>query len=143
LFQRSGALEQGVWDKMMRGLSTRNYGALVKEFTTALWDRQVWRENFIKASLEKMDQLLERPLGELPLCTVLIDGTLFKDRHMIAALGIGCDGRKTVWPGDVALKQSRVKGMPIPVVIVATLVTFSRAFHGFRSAASKRCSPVR
>jgi putative transposase len=32
----------------------------------------------------------------LRLCAVLIDGTPFKDRQMIAALGIGCDGRKTV-----------------------------------------------
>jgi len=28
--------------------------------------------------------------------SVLIDGTPFKDRQMIVALGIGCDGRKTV-----------------------------------------------
>jgi hypothetical protein len=27
LFQRSGPLQAGVWDKLMRGLSTRNYGA--------------------------------------------------------------------------------------------------------------------
>ncbi len=27
LFQRSGPMEHAVWDKMMRGLSTRNYGA--------------------------------------------------------------------------------------------------------------------
>src|SRR5205807_7714791 len=31
LFQRSGSMQAGVWDKMMRGLSTRNYGAVVKE----------------------------------------------------------------------------------------------------------------
>jgi putative transposase len=35
LFQRSGPLEHGVWDKMMRGLSTRNYGAVVKDFHEA------------------------------------------------------------------------------------------------------------
>jgi putative transposase len=35
LFQRKGPLEQGIWDKMMRGLSTRNYGAVVKEFSNA------------------------------------------------------------------------------------------------------------
>jgi hypothetical protein len=35
LFQRSAPLQAGVWDKMMRGLSTRNYGAVVKEFTDA------------------------------------------------------------------------------------------------------------
>ena len=35
LFQRSGLMQQGVWDKMMRGLSTRNYGAVVKDFRDA------------------------------------------------------------------------------------------------------------
>jgi putative transposase len=97
LFQRSGPVEQGVWDKMMRGLSTRNYGAVVKEFSTAYGiEKSAVSENFIEASREKVKQLLERPLGELRLCAVLIDGTAFKDRQIIVALGLGCDGRKTV-----------------------------------------------
>ena len=97
LFQRSGPLQQGVWDKMMRGLSTRNYGAVVKDFQSAYGiEKSAVSENFIEASREKVKQLMERPLGELRLCAVLIDGTPFKDRQMIAALGIGCDGRKTV-----------------------------------------------
>jgi hypothetical protein len=86
------------------------------------------RENFIEASLEKMEQLSERPLSELRLCTVLIDATPLKDRRMIAALGIGWEGRKTVWPRDVSSGPAVSKrsepiqgeGMPIPVVIVAT-----------------------
>lgn len=97
LFQRNGPLEQGVWDKMMRGLSTRNYGAVVKEFSNAYGiEKSAVSENFIEASRQKVKQLMERPLGELRLCAVLIDGTPFKDRQMIVALGIGCDGRKTV-----------------------------------------------
>jgi transposase-like protein len=97
LFQRSGPLEQGVWDKMMRGLSTRNYGAVVKEFSNAYGiEKSAVSENFIEASREKVKQLMERPLGELRLCAVLIDGTPFKDRQILVALGIGCDGRKTV-----------------------------------------------
>src|SRR5450631_3260249 len=97
LFQRDGPLQQGVWDKMMRGLSTRNYGAVVKDFQSAYGiQKSAVSENFIEASREKVKQLMERPLGELRLCAVLIDGTPFKDRQMIAALGIGCDGRKTV-----------------------------------------------
>lgn len=39
LFQRSGPMQLGVWDKMMRGLSTRNYGAVVKEFHHACGSR--------------------------------------------------------------------------------------------------------
>jgi transposase-like protein len=97
LFQRDGPLQHGVWDKMMRGLSTRNYGAVVKDFQSAYGiEKSAVSENFIEASREKVKQLMERPLGELRLCAVLIDGTPFKDRQMIAALGIGCDGRKTV-----------------------------------------------
>lgn len=97
LFQRSGPLQAAVWDKMMRGLSTRNYGPVVKDFAKAYGvEKSAVSENFIAASREKVKELMERPLGELRLCAVLIDGTPFKDRQMIVALGIGCDGRKTV-----------------------------------------------
>lgn len=97
LFQRSGPMQAGVWDRMMRGLSTRNYGAVVKDFQDAYGiEKSAVSENFIEASREKVKVLMERPLGELRLCAVLIDGTPFKDRQMIVALGIGCDGTKTV-----------------------------------------------
>ena len=33
------AFAAGVWDKMMRGLSTRNYGAVVKDFQTPMASR--------------------------------------------------------------------------------------------------------
>lgn len=97
LFQRSGSLQDAVWDKIMRGLSTRNYGTVVKDFSTAYGiEKSAVSENFIQASRDKVKQLMERRLNELRLCAVLIDGTPFKDRQMIVALGIGCDGRKTV-----------------------------------------------
>ncbi len=97
LFQRSGPMQAGVWDKMMRGLSTRNYGTVVKDFHDAYGiEKSAVSENFIEASREKVKALMERPLGELRLCAVLIDGTPFKDRQMIVARGIGCDGTKTV-----------------------------------------------
>jgi transposase-like protein len=70
---------------------------VAKEFSTAYGiEKSAVSENFIEASREKVKQLMERPLGELRLCAVLIDGTPFKDRQMVVALGIGCDGRKTV-----------------------------------------------
>src|SRR5437660_6077493 len=94
LFQRSG---QSVWDKMMRGLSTRNYGAVVKDFQEDYGvEKSAVSDSFIEASREKLQALMERPLGELRLCAVLIDGTPFRDRQMIVALGISIDGRKTV-----------------------------------------------
>src|SRR5664280_1279353 len=88
LFQRSGPMEHAVWDKMMRGLSTRNYGAVVKDFHQAYGvEKSAVSDNFIASSREKLQELMERPLGELRLCAVLIDGTPFRDRQMIVALG--------------------------------------------------------
>jgi putative transposase len=97
LFQRSGSMQLGVWDKMMRGLSTRNYGAVVKDFHNAYGvEKSAVSENIIEASREKVKPLMERPRGAWRLCAIVIDVTPFKDRQMIAALGIGCDGAKTV-----------------------------------------------
>ena len=97
LFQRRGPLQAAVWDKMMRGLSTRNYGPVVKEFRDAYGiEKSAVSEEFVEVSRDKLKELMERPLGELRLCAVLIDGTPFHDRQMMVALGIGCDGRKTV-----------------------------------------------
>ena len=53
LFQRSAPQEQAVWDKMMRGLSTRNYGAVVKDFCRAYGlEKSEVSDNFIEASRE-------------------------------------------------------------------------------------------
>jgi putative transposase len=119
LFQRSGPLQAGVWDKMMRGLSTRNYGAVVKDFQDAYGiEKSAVSENFIEASREKVKQLMERPLGELRLCAVLIDGTPFKDRQMIAALGIGCDGTKTV----LGIREGATENTTVVSALLSELV---------------------
>ena len=97
LFQRPGPLQTAVWDKMMRGLSTRNYGPVTKDFAEAYGvEKSAVSEHFIETSRAKLKELMERPLGDLKLCAIVIDGTPFKDRQMIVALGIGCDGRKTI-----------------------------------------------
>jgi putative transposase len=119
LFQRSGPLQQGVWDKMMRGLSIRNYGAVVKEFSTAYGiEKSAVSENFIEASREKVKQLMERPLGEMRPCAVLIDGTPFKDRQMIVALGIGCDGCKTV----LGLREGATENTTVVGALLSDLI---------------------
>jgi putative transposase len=119
LFQRSGPLQEGVWDKMMRGLSTRNYGAVVKDFHDAYGiEKSAVSENFIEASREKVKELMERPLGELRLCAVLIDGTPFQDRQMIVALGIGCDGSKTV----LGIREGATENMAVVNALLSELV---------------------
>src|SRR4051812_50071052 len=40
--------------------------------------------------------MMESRLDKLRLCALLIDATPFEGQHMIAALGIGPDGSKTI-----------------------------------------------
>jgi transposase-like protein len=97
LFQRSTPLEDGVWWKMMRGLSTRNYGAVTKTFRQAYGiEKSAVSERFVQASKEKLRELLERSLADLDLCAMLIDGTPVKGRQMVAVIGIDREGMKHV-----------------------------------------------
>ena len=97
LFQQTHNLEDQVWWKMLRGLTTRNYPLVTRSFAKAYGiEKSTISERFIQASREKLKALMERPLGELKLCAILIDGTPFKGRQMIAAIGVGNDGQKTV-----------------------------------------------
>jgi transposase-like protein len=119
LFQRSGPLQAAVWDKMTRGLSTRNYGPVVKDFASAYGvEKSAVSENFIEASREKLKELMERRLEKLNLCAVLIDGTPFKDRQMIVALGIGCDGTKTV----LGLREGATENTAVVSALLSDLV---------------------
>jgi putative transposase len=119
MFQRSGPLEAAVWEKMMRGLSTRNYGPVVKDFASAYGvEKSAVSENFIEASREKLKALMERPLGDLRLCAVLVDGTPFKDRQMMVALGIGCDGTKTV----LGLREGATENATVTGALLSDLI---------------------
>lgn len=64
LFQRSATLERSVWDTMMRGLSTRNYGAVVQQFQQAYGiEKSAVSDHFIEASREKLRELLSDLAG--------------------------------------------------------------------------------
>lgn len=97
LFQQTSTLDDEVWWKMLRGLTTRNYPLVTRTFAQAYgMEKSAISDRFIQASREKLKELMERPLGELKLCAIVIDGTPFKGRQMIAAIGVGNDGKKTV-----------------------------------------------
>ena len=97
MFHRGEPLTETVWEKLMLGLSTRKYGQAVREFTEAYGlEKSAVSEHFIEASRTKLKELMERRLDKMRLCAVLIDATPFEGQQMVAALGIGEDGRKTI-----------------------------------------------
>jgi len=97
LFHRGQPLTETVWEKLMLGLSTRKYGQAVREFTEAYGlEKSAVSDHFIEASRAKLKQMMERRLDKMRLCALLIDATPFEGQQMVAALGIGEDGRKTI-----------------------------------------------
>jgi putative transposase len=97
LFHRGEPLTETVWEKLMLGLSTRKYGQAVRQFTEAYGlEKSAVSEHFIEASRAKLKQLMERRLDKMRFCALLIDATPFEGQQMVAALGIGPDGRKTI-----------------------------------------------
>ena len=79
------------------GLSTRKYGAAVREFREAYGlEKSAISEHFIEASQAKLKQMMERRLDKVGLCALLIDATPFAGQQMVAALGIRQDGGKMI-----------------------------------------------
>ena len=97
LFRRSGPLDEAVWDKLMLGLSTRDYSKAVRTFAESYGiDKSAVSDHFVRLSREKLRQIVERPLDKLPLCVIYLDGIEFKGQHLVVALGVAVDGAKTV-----------------------------------------------
>jgi putative transposase len=97
MFHRGEPLTETVWEKLMLGLSTRNYGPAIRQFTEAYGlEKSAVSEHFIEASRAKLKKMMERRLDKTRLCALLIDATPFQGQQMVAALGIDEYGRKMI-----------------------------------------------
>ena len=97
LFQRGSLMEESVWKKMMRGLTTRKYSEVVKEFVAAYGiEKSTISRHFIQASRQKLQQLSDRSLKDCKLCAIFIDGTCFDSQQLIVALGLQWSGEKLI-----------------------------------------------
>jgi putative transposase len=119
LFHRGEPLTETVWEKLMLGLSTRKYGDAVREFTEAYGlEKSAISEHFIEASRKKLKDMMERRLDKRRLCALLIDATPFQGQQMVAALGIGEDGRKTI----LGIRQGATENATVVGELLADLV---------------------
>lgn len=119
LFRRGEPLTEAVWERLMLGLTTRKYGQTVRQFTEAYGlEKSAVSEHFIEASRAKLKQLMERRLDKLSLCALLIDATPFEGQQMVAALGIGQDGRKTI----LGLRQGATENATVVGELLGDLV---------------------
>ena len=65
MFHRGEPLTETVWEKLMLGLSTRNYGQAIRQFTEAYGlEKSAVSEHFVEASRAKLKKMMERPAGQ-------------------------------------------------------------------------------
>ena len=82
------------------GVSTRRYASTQEPVPPAhrpsAASKSAVSRRFVQLSQEQLAQWLARPIGELDLPVVMIDGIHFRDRVILLALGIDAQGNKHV-----------------------------------------------
>ncbi len=82
------------------GVSTRRYASTQEPVPAAHQPRAVSKSavsrRFVQLSQEQLAQWLARPIGQLDLPVVMIDGIHFRDRVILLAIGIDAQGNKHV-----------------------------------------------
>ncbi len=103
-FQDDGARQRDVARRILAGVSTRQYERVLDDLchgygiSKSAVSRQ-WRA----ASAATLQGLCERPLGELDLVVLMLDGIRFGDVVLAVGLGLDAQGRKHLlglWQGD-------------------------------------------
>jgi transposase-like protein len=95
--QSDTSLSERLSSILMRGVSTRNYEAVIPEMAAScgVSKSSVSRE-FIAASAEQLRGLCDRRFDDLDLLIIYVDGVQFGGHHVIVAVGVDSDGNKHV-----------------------------------------------
>jgi len=95
--QSDSRLGRRMLEILMHGVSTRNYRTVLPEManTVGVAKSSVSRE-FIDASEEALKKLTERRFDDKDILIVYLDGLIFGEHHVIAALGVDAQGHKHV-----------------------------------------------
>src|SRR4051794_17222900 len=108
-FAARDRLSDVMLERMLAGVSTRRYarlgepvGSEIDEVCRSTSKSAVSRE-FVSRTRENLIELMSRPLGDLRLAVLMLDGIDLKGRCCVVALGIDTDGVKHplgLWDGS-------------------------------------------
>ena len=95
--QADQRLADRMLELVLRGVSTRKYETVLPAMAdqVGVSKSEVSRET-IEAGTRVLKELVERDLSELDVLVVYLDGIVFGDYHVLAAVGVDADGRKHV-----------------------------------------------
>lgn len=110
LFRQAGDLVRRAYQDLIRGISTRQYREGVSQFLDGYGASAASvSRRMIKATAEKVKDLMNRSMKDLQLVVLMIDGVKIGDHTVVLSLGIDREGVKHVlgmWQGST--ENSRV-----------------------------------
>jgi putative transposase len=102
-FAHPRRMQEAVSQRILRRVSTRDYAGALDDVCDGYGiAKSSVSRHWKAASRRQLKEMLERPLGELDLCVVFLDGKEFHDFTLIVAVGVDRQGRKHVlglWSG--------------------------------------------
>ena len=115
-------LDKQMQDRVMRGVSTRNYAEVINGFSekTGISKSSVSR-SFKKASQKDLDSINNADLSFYKFVSIMIDGTGFGERTLIVALGVTDDNQK--------IPLGLIEGNTENAEVVKDLLTMITARH--------------
>ena len=95
--QADQPLADRMLELVLQGVSTRKYEKVLPALAdqVGVSKSEVSRET-IEAGTRVLKELAERDLGKLDVLVVYLDGIVFGNYHVVAAVGVDADGRKHV-----------------------------------------------
>jgi len=102
-FAHPQRMQEAVSQRILRRVSTRDYAGVLDDVCDGYGiQKSSVSRHWKAASSQQLKAMLERPLGDLDLCVLFLDGKEFHDFTVIVALGVDRQGRKHVlglWSG--------------------------------------------
>jgi putative transposase len=96
-FHRGGDLDEGLFRRVLYGISCRNYEKAAECVPGAIGlSSSTVSRRFVEASTGRLREFQERDLGGLDIIVIFLDGKTFAEDEMVLALGVGMDGRKHI-----------------------------------------------
>ena len=104
------------------GVSTRRYASTQEPVPAAHQPRAASKSavsrRFVQLSQEQLAQWLARPIGELDLPVVMIDGIHFRERVILLAIGIDAQGNKHV----LGLREGSTEAARVVASLLSDLI---------------------
>jgi putative transposase len=96
-FQDAGQRTQAVFQRLVSGLSCRNYPRAIETIRHGYGvSKSVVNREMIEATSHQLKTLCARDLSAFALCAMIIDGVRLGDHIFIVALGVETSGKKAI-----------------------------------------------